>query len=383
MILRKPDFYDTFKCIASQCTDTCCVGWEIDVDRNSQEVYNKVAGTFGEKLRANIEDGHFKLLPHDRCPFLTGVNLCEIYTNLGEGALCDICREHPRFVEVYGNVMERGLGLCCEEATRLLLAGNGPLAFVNEECDEPEDELSEDDREICNEVLYEREYIFNTLADFDKPFGNRLYDAFGYTGDKPFAPLNDARGLYELLAKTESFGPAWDEALARIKARVDAAGAIQDAAQSKTAAGAIQDAAQSKTVAGVKNIVGVKNITGVKNAAGLQDEGYFSETESARLLAYLVYRHYAKCLFEGREEGKRNFALFFWNAVRFFTRELAGIPASETNKVSEINGIAELNSAAPEGQTAQRVKINAIKILSRQLEYSEENMELIEKELDG
>ena len=358
MILRKPDFYDTFKCIASQCTDTCCVGWEIDVDRNSQEVYNKVAGTFGEKLRANIEDGHFKLLPHDRCPFLTGENLCEIYTNLGEGALCDICREHPRFVEVYGNVMERGLGLCCEEATRLLLAGNGPLAFVSEECDEPEDELSEDDHEIRDEVLYEREYIFKTLADFDKPFNNRLYGAFGHTGENPFAPLNNARELYELLTKTESFGPAWDEALARIKARVDAAGAIQDAAQSKTAAG-------------------VKNIAGVENAAGLQDEGYFSETESARLLAYLVYRHYAKCLFEGREEGKRNFAVFFWNAARFFTRELAGTSAPE------INNITALNGATHDNQTALRIKINAIKILSRQLEYSEENMEIIEKELDG
>ena len=325
MILRKPDFYDSFKCIASQCTDTCCIGWEIDVDKESQEAYRKVAGIFGDKLKANIEEGHFKLLPHDRCPFLTKENLCEIYTNLGEGALCDICREHPRFVEVYGDIMERGLGLCCEEATRLLLAGSGPLTFVSEECDEPEDELSEDDREICNEVLYEREYIFKTLADFDKPFGNRLYEAFGYTSDKPFAPLDDARRLYELLAKTESFGPAWDEALARIKERVE-------------------------------------------NAAGLQDEGYFSETESARLLAYLVYRHYAKCLFEGRAEGKRNFAVFFWNAARFFTRELAGVA------VSEING------AAPD---ASIIKINAIKILSRQLEYSEENMELIESELEG
>ena len=325
MILRKPDFYDSFKCIASQCTDTCCIGWEIDVDRASQETYRKVAGTFGDKLKANIEEGHFKLLPHDRCPFLTRENLCEIYTNLGEGALCDICREHPRFVEVYGDIMERGLGLCCEEATRLLLAGSGPLTFVNEECDEPEDELSEDDREIRDQVLYEREYIFKTLADFNKPFGNRLYEAFGYTGDKPFAPLDDARRLYELLAKTESFGPAWDKALTRIKESIE-------------------------------------------NAAGLQDEGYFSETESARLLAYLVYRHYAKCLFEGREEGKRNFAVFFWNAARFFTRELAGTPTPE------------INGAAPD---ASLVKINAIKILSRQLEYSEENMELIESELDG
>ena len=324
MILRKPDFYDSFKCKASRCTDTCCVGWEIDVDRASQEAYRKVAGVFGDKLKANIEEGHFKLLPHDRCPFLDKNNLCEIYTNLGEGALCDICREHPRFVEVYGDIMERGLGLCCEEAARLLLEGKGPLSFVSEECDEPEDELDDDDREIRDQVLYERDRIFKTLADFDKPFGNRLYDAFGYTGDKSFAPLNDVRVLYELLAKTESFGSAWDDALARIKTRLDATG------------------------------------IGSQDATPLQDEGYFSKTESARLLAYLIYRHYAKSLFEGREQGKRNFAIFFWNAARFFTRELAG-----------------------DASDLQSIKINAIKILSRQLEYSEENMELIENELDG
>ena len=89
MILRKPDFYSSFKCIAGQCSDTCCVGWEIDIDEASQDSYRKVSGAFGDKLRQNIEDGHFKLLPHDRCPFLDKGNLCEIYTHLGEGALCD------------------------------------------------------------------------------------------------------------------------------------------------------------------------------------------------------------------------------------------------------------------------------------------------------
>ena len=107
MILRKPDFYDKFCCIASKCTDTCCVGWEIDIDETSQEKYSQVTGEFGDRLRENIEDGHFKLIPHDRCPFLTRDNLCEIFTHLGEGALCDICREHPRFVEVYGDIMEK------------------------------------------------------------------------------------------------------------------------------------------------------------------------------------------------------------------------------------------------------------------------------------
>ena len=310
MILRKPDFYDRFQCTASKCTDTCCVGWEIDIDKASQEAYSKVDGAFGDKLRANIEDGHFKLLPHDRCPFLDQSNLCEIYKHLGEGALCDICREHPRFVEVYGDIMERGLGLCCEEAARLLLEGEGPLAFTSEEIDEPEDELDEDDEEILNEVLYEREQIFKALADEATPFGERLYTAFGITDENPFAPLGNARDLSELLAKTVSFGPDWDKALACIKASLETAG-----------------------------------------SSPIQDQGFFTETESSRLLAYLVYRHFAKCLFEGHADGTRNFAVFFWNIVRFFTRELGG-------------------------------KINAVKILSRQLEYCEENMEIIESALD-
>ena len=310
MILRKPDFYSQFKCIASKCSDTCCVGWEIDIDETSQRTYRKVEGPFGDRLRESIEDGHFKLLPHDRCPFLDQSNLCEIYRNLGEGALCQICREHPRFVEVYGDIMEKGLGLCCEEAVRLLLATNGPLTFTGEECDEPEDELDEDDEEIRNQVLYEREQIFSTLADYTVPFKERLYTAFGYNDENPFAPLGSARELYELLTKTVSFGPAWDNALTRIKTRLEAA-----------------------------------------DANPIEDQGYFTETETSRLLAYLVYRHFAKCLFEGHADGKRNFAVFFWNIVRLFTRELGG-------------------------------KINAIKILSRQLEYCEENMEIIESALD-
>ncbi len=322
MILRKPDFYDKFKCIASRCTDTCCVGWEIDVDEASQEAYRKVAGTFGDKLRANIEDGHFKLLPRDRCPFLDANNLCEIYADLGEGALCDICREHPRFVEVYGDIMERGLGLCCEEATRLLLEGEGPLAFTTKECDEPEDEIDEEDREIRDQVLYEREKFFTALADSTIPLSERVLQVFGYKGDNVFAPFNDAREIYALLEKTESFGPAWDDTLSRIKVRIETSGSI------------------------------MQNDASAKNATAFQGESDFTDNESARLLAYLIYRHYAKCLFDGREQGKLQFALFFWNAARLFTKEFGG-------------------------------KVNAIKMLSRQLEYSDENMEILENALDS
>lgn len=35
MKLLKPDFYDGFACIASRCRDTCCAGWEIEVDEET------------------------------------------------------------------------------------------------------------------------------------------------------------------------------------------------------------------------------------------------------------------------------------------------------------------------------------------------------------
>ena len=321
MILRKPDFYDKFKCTASRCSDTCCVGWEIDIDKDSLDAYRKVAGVFGDKLRANIEDGHFKLQPHDRCPFLDKENLCEIYTHLGEDALCDICTEHPRFVEVFGDMMERGIGLCCEEAARLLFAGKGPLQFVTCECDEPEDELDEDDIEVRDQVLYMRDDFFNTLADSDMKFGNKLYNVFGYTGENPFAPFESVEDFVDQLAKTISYGPAWDAALARIQNRIKAPSSPQE------------------------------------RVARIEDEGCFSENDSVRLLAYLIYRHYAKSLYDGLEQGKLQFALFFWNVARFFTKELAGDAPGD-------------------------IKVNAVKILSKQLEYCEENMAMIETALD-
>ena len=35
MILRVPEYYEKFSCIASRCKDSCCAGWEIDIDEDS------------------------------------------------------------------------------------------------------------------------------------------------------------------------------------------------------------------------------------------------------------------------------------------------------------------------------------------------------------
>ena len=32
MIVRVPDYFSEFSCIAGDCKDSCCLGWEIDID---------------------------------------------------------------------------------------------------------------------------------------------------------------------------------------------------------------------------------------------------------------------------------------------------------------------------------------------------------------
>ena len=50
----RPDFYDDFHCLADACRHSCCIGWEIDVDEESLDLYRRVPGDFGARLRRSI-----------------------------------------------------------------------------------------------------------------------------------------------------------------------------------------------------------------------------------------------------------------------------------------------------------------------------------------
>lgn len=132
--MRVPSYYLKFKCIADRCRHSCCVGWEIDVDERTLDRYRALTGEIGDAIIQTIEQGeggaHFRLGEGERCPHLTKNGLCRIITALGEGYLCDICREHPRFYNAVGGVWECGLGLACEEAARVVLNSENYDEFV-------------------------------------------------------------------------------------------------------------------------------------------------------------------------------------------------------------------------------------------------------------
>ena len=124
MKLYAPKYYKKFICIADKCDHSCCIGWEIDIDETTLDKYQKLNNSYASIIKESIsweETPHFKLCGHDRCPHLDENGLCKIILNVGEGYLCDICREHPRFYN-YTDVAEIGLGMSCREAARIILA---------------------------------------------------------------------------------------------------------------------------------------------------------------------------------------------------------------------------------------------------------------------
>lgn len=134
MKIFAPNYYNDFKCIAGLCKHSCCIGWEIDIDDDTFHYYESIDSAFGKSLRENItkQDGCncFKLTRNERCPFLNSRNLCDIILNIGENALCQICSDHPRFRNFYSDRIEIGLGLCCEEAARLILTNKNRMSLV-------------------------------------------------------------------------------------------------------------------------------------------------------------------------------------------------------------------------------------------------------------
>ena len=125
MKVIKPSYYDDFRCIAGACPDSCCKEWDVQVDEQSAEFYRSLPGALGDRLRQVLhdEDGETVMTIVDgRCPMWREDGLCRIQAELGEEALCHVCREFPRLRHDYGDFVELGLELSCPEAAKYILA---------------------------------------------------------------------------------------------------------------------------------------------------------------------------------------------------------------------------------------------------------------------
>lgn len=171
MKLFAPAYYKNFACIADKCQHSCCIGWEIDVDRDTLALYDNLEGDYAATIRASIDRTdipHFSLAAHDHCPHLDEHGLCRIIKVFGHGALCEICREHPRFYHTTPHGIEVGLGLSCEEACRVVLSSDAYAEMIEVE------ELDGTPAPDTFDATVVRAQSYALLSDRTTPYSTRL-----------------------------------------------------------------------------------------------------------------------------------------------------------------------------------------------------------------
>ena len=204
MKLVKPSYFDSFRCIAGQCSDSCCKEWDVLVDPDKAAFYRALPGALGDRLRQVLkdEDGEtYMTIVNRRCPMWRTDGLCRIQAELGESALCKTCREFPRLTHDYGDFIEYGLELSCPEAARIILDTPSPSFLTDEIPGGEEPEYDCDDMEI---LLRTRDAARKILENDAYTVQQRLvllllyaYHAQTELNGAEFSPEQDADALLE------------------------------------------------------------------------------------------------------------------------------------------------------------------------------------------
>lgn len=206
-----PDYYPDFQCKAGRCRHTCCAGWEIDIDEDTYENYKKIGGDFGKRLSASVStDGtpHFILQGEDeRCPMLNADGLCDLIIGYGEEALCQICADHPRYINDYWDRTEIGLGLCCEAAGELVLGKKDKVRLMILSDNGQAEPISERDRNIFEL----RNNLIGILQDRRFPTKERMIKVLAVCKTEDNRSLKQ---LVDIFWGLERLDEAWADKLA-------------------------------------------------------------------------------------------------------------------------------------------------------------------------
>lgn len=184
MLYTIPDYYKEFHCIANQCEDTCCAGWQIVIDEVALEKYKWMPGAYGKTVRSRINflTNTFKQDKEKRCAFLNEDNLCDLCLNKGEGSFCKTCRNYPRHIEEFEGVREISLSISCPEVARILLNKKDKVSYQSYE--KPGREEYEDFDPFLFSILEDaRKEMLHILQNREFPIGVRVILILGMAHD--------------------------------------------------------------------------------------------------------------------------------------------------------------------------------------------------------
>ncbi len=228
MKIIKPDYYKNFKCIAGDCPDSCCQGWEVDADNESLEYYKTLSPSLEIKKKIDSvldkdEFGNtiFTLAPKKRCPFLNCENLCDMHIAIGAEHTPVTCRNFPRFIYDYGGTREIGVSFSCPVAADLIYNYNGHISF-DEEVNSELPTLNDIDAQTYIMLKNARDKAFGILKDDNLKISEKLIDILHLSAElqtklNPYEEGGDSISFKDVFINPELINPEWQEKVNNIR----------------------------------------------------------------------------------------------------------------------------------------------------------------------
>jgi len=129
----EPSYYNKFKCVAANCSFTCCRDWKITVDSKTEQKWTTMATPeemkcsnkyLSDFVKKNSEGDSICLDGKGLCPFLREDLLCHVVAAYGEDAISETCHIFPREKHIFDDRIEYTLTMGCPEALNLLWKEN-------------------------------------------------------------------------------------------------------------------------------------------------------------------------------------------------------------------------------------------------------------------
>ncbi|MFR2095670.1 flagellin lysine-N-methylase [Eubacterium sp.] len=221
MKIVKPTFYKTFKCIAGDCPDSCCQGWEVDADSDSLEYYKTLDNSLEIKKRIDsvlskdeFDNTIFTLAQKKRCPFLNDENLCDMHIAIGGEHTPYTCRTFPRFIYDFGATREIGISFSCPVASDMMY--NTESFDFETEVNSDLPTLNDIDAEKYFLLYKGRAEAYKIAKDKNKSIRERLNDLLdlGVLLQEKLFPYDeggDDIAFFDVFKNPELINPEWKE----------------------------------------------------------------------------------------------------------------------------------------------------------------------------
>lgn len=221
MKIVKPTFYKNFKCIAGECPDSCCQGWEVDADSDSLEYYKTLDNSLEIKKRIDsvlskdeFDNTIFTLAPKKRCPFLNDESLCDMHIAIGGEHTPYTCRTFPRFIYDFGATREIGISFSCPVASDMMY--NTESFDFETEVNSDLPTLNDIDAEKYFLLYKGRAEAYKIAKDKNKSIRERLNDLLdlGVLLQEKLFPYDeggDDIAFFDVFKNPELINPEWKE----------------------------------------------------------------------------------------------------------------------------------------------------------------------------